>query len=161
VHARRVERLTVLVEVSCFDELGANLPQTHSFAGLRACPVETLHQGDGLGAELDVALSPITIPLRLADTLAGVAQLGDQTGLLRLGESTGDLAHHLSARVLARRQIVTGDGQTAHAARDLSLHGAQDIALDYLAGNAEQEILAGIQFEWFSVRSFIQDATGC
>ncbi len=44
--------------------------------------------------------------MRRGRAVAGVAQLGDQTGLLVFGEGPGDLAHHLSRRVVARRQIV-------------------------------------------------------
>jgi hypothetical protein len=73
---------------------------------LGACAVEALCQGDGLGSRLDVGLAPFTLPLLMADALAGVAQLGDQTGLLVFGEGTGDLAHHLPTWVIAGRQIV-------------------------------------------------------
>jgi hypothetical protein len=42
----------------------------------------------------------------LADALAGVAQLGDQTRFLVFGEGSGDLAHHLPRRVVACGQII-------------------------------------------------------
>ena len=54
----------------------------------------------------------------MADALAGVAQLGTQTGLLVFGEGSGDLAHHLARRIIARGQIIPGGRQQPHAAAD-------------------------------------------
>ena len=42
----------------------------------------------------------------------------DQTGLLVFGEGTGDLAHHLSRRVVARGQIITRGHQQPHRSAD-------------------------------------------
>jgi ABC-type sugar transport system substrate-binding protein len=42
-------------------------------------------------------------------------QLGDQTGLLVFGEGTGDLAHHLPRRVVARGQIIPRGREQPHA----------------------------------------------
>ena len=63
--------------------------------------LEALREGDGLGAQLPMRLAPFTLPLLLADALAGVPQLGDQTGFLIFGEGPGDLAHHFPRRVVA------------------------------------------------------------
>ena len=49
------------------------------------------------GRSSAMRLAPFALPLLLADALAGVAQLGDQTGLLIFGEGTGDLGASSSA----------------------------------------------------------------
>jgi hypothetical protein len=51
-------------------------------------------------------------------TRSRVAQLGDQTGLLVLCKRTGDLAHHLPRRVVARRQIIPRGRQKSHPSAD-------------------------------------------
>jgi 3',5'-cyclic AMP phosphodiesterase CpdA len=63
-------------------------------------------------------LAPFTLPRLLTNALAGVAQLGDQTGLLVFGEGTGDLAHHLARRVVARGQIISRGRQQPHPSTD-------------------------------------------
>ena len=63
-------------------------------------------------------LAPFTLPLLLADALAGVAQLGDQTGFLIICKRTGDLAHHLPGRVVARGQIIARSRQQPHPPAD-------------------------------------------
>ena len=62
--------------------------------------------------------APFALPLLLADALAGVAQLGDQTGLLILCKRTGDLAHHLPRRVVACGQVIARGRQQPHPSAD-------------------------------------------
>ena len=80
--------------------------------------MQAFRQGDGVGAQVPMRLAPFTLPRLLADALAGVPQLGDQTGLLIFGEGTGDLAHHLSRRIVTRRQIISRSCQQPHPSAD-------------------------------------------
>ena len=64
----------------------------------------------------------------------------DQTGLLVLGEGTGDLAHHLATGIVACRQIVAVSRQEPNAAIDeaatpsscaISSRAKREAVLDY------------------------------
>ena len=60
--------------------------------------------------QLRVCLAPLALAALLALALSRVTQLVHQASFLVFGEGTGDLAHHLAAGVLARRQIVAAGG---------------------------------------------------
>ena len=68
------------------------------------------------------------------DALAGVPQLGDQTGLLVFGKGAGDLAHHLARRVIACGQIIPRGRQQPHPSADQE--GDAQLLGHQLAGKA-------------------------
>ena len=47
--------------------------------------MEAFRQGDGLGSQLSMRLAPFTLPLLLADALAGVGQLVSINARIRMG----------------------------------------------------------------------------
>ena len=63
----------MLIEMTSLGEGGCDLAQAHALAGLGACPVQALGQGDGLGAQLPMRLAPFTLPLLLANALGRAA----------------------------------------------------------------------------------------
>jgi hypothetical protein len=101
-----VVRLPSFVEELGLSKPGADLPVAKPVASLGVRPSQPLGFRYDVGKKLGVRLTPLALPSFFANALAGVAQLGDQSGLLILGEGSRDLAHHLSRRVIARRQII-------------------------------------------------------
>ena len=102
----RIERPPILVDMACLLQRGADPAQGHALASLGARPMQTLGQGHGCGVHLAMVLAALTLAAFLADAIAGSLELGDEPRLLVFGESAGDLAHHLTARII---EALVGD----------------------------------------------------
>ena len=77
------------------------MPVAQTLASLRTRPAQPFGFRYDIGIYFGVRLTPFALASFFANALAGMAQLGDQTGFLILGEGSGDLAHHLPRDLVA------------------------------------------------------------
>ncbi len=71
--------------------------------------MEALGHGHNVGSRLDVGLAPFTLAALLTDALAGMAQLGHQTGLLVFGEGTLKSMRKEGIYIVAIHQRMSGE----------------------------------------------------